>query len=152
MKTRFDGVATLQYDEDSDDETNTFNNIMNGDDTNAAEESINQLDFGSIEFQNAEPLIKRRKTTHRSTRDNGGIECPRRMFLLGLLPELNSLDEAQMKSFRRKVFALIDDITENSRISSGENHSRENSSSREKTKKTNFPAERELIVVKTEPI
>lgn len=113
MKTRYDGGTVPQYDDDSDDETN------NGEETIVAEEPTNQPDFTMLEFQTAEPLTKRRKTTHRCTRDYGNNECPRKMFLLSLLPEINNLSELQMKAFRRKVFALIDDITESDGPSDG---------------------------------
>lgn len=34
----------------------------------------------------------------------------RRMFLLSLLPELNEMNDRQMKLFKRRVLALIDDV------------------------------------------
>ncbi|XP_060804620.1 uncharacterized protein LOC106129578 [Amyelois transitella] len=43
---------------------------------------------------------------------SGKLEDPRTMFLLSLIPEIMDLTEYQMKMFRRKVLALIDDITE----------------------------------------
>ncbi|XP_034833602.1 uncharacterized protein [Maniola hyperantus] len=37
-------------------------------------------------------------------------EEPRRMFLLSLLPEIADFSEDQMKTFRRKIFGLLDEI------------------------------------------
>jgi hypothetical protein len=41
----------------------------------------------------------------------GTNDNARKMFLLSLLPEINSMTENQMRVFRRKVLQLIDDIS-----------------------------------------
>ncbi|XP_053612149.1 uncharacterized protein LOC128676182 [Plodia interpunctella] len=73
---------------------------------------------------NIEPPKKRaklRNETHGNSTllpnslSSDNMENPRALFLLSLTPEIMELTEKQMKIFRRKVLALIDDITGNER-------------------------------------
>lgn len=158
MKTRFDGVVTPQFEDDSDDETHTDCNNVEEAIVTLTEEPTNHLDYCTLEFQNSEPLLKRRKTAYKSTRDHGNTDCPRKMFLLGLLPEINSLSEVQMRAFRRKVFKLIDDVSQNDGQSTNPGVNDRNKlhdrSSRENAKEVeNSTGEREFITtVKSEPL
>lgn len=42
------------------------------------------------------------------------IEDPKRMFLLSLLPDIKAMSESQMRKFKRRVLALVDEILEES--------------------------------------
>jgi hypothetical protein len=48
----------------------------------------------------------------REDENTGTYDSPRKMFLLSLLPEINTMTENQMRVFRRKVLQLIDEIHE----------------------------------------
>ncbi|CAG9790912.1 unnamed protein product [Diatraea saccharalis] len=69
-------------------------------------------------LENAEPLRKRTRQyepsikylQHKTSLDK--VNDSRKMFLLSLLPEINELTESQMKCFRRKVLALLDEIVD----------------------------------------
>ncbi|CAH0399468.1 unnamed protein product [Chilo suppressalis] len=66
-----------------------------------------QFEYDNL-FQNAEPLRKKIRLY-----EPDRINDARKMFLLSLLPEVNELTENQMKCFRRKVLALLDEIVDN---------------------------------------
>lgn len=69
-----------------------------------------------------EPLKKRAKTQFEirhihsaqetSKTNSADDEISRKMFLLSLLPEIANFSESQMKTFRRRIFGLVDEIIE----------------------------------------
>lgn len=62
-----------------------------------------------------EPLKKRAKTQvsqETSKTNSADDEVSRKMFLLSLLPEIANFSESQMKTFRRRIFGLVDEIIE----------------------------------------
>nr|XP_021186856.2 uncharacterized protein LOC110373816 isoform X1 [Helicoverpa armigera] len=59
-----------------------------------------------------EPPKKKSKNRDTKSNNNQAFDESRKMFLLGLLPEVNALTESQMKVFRRKILSLLDDIAD----------------------------------------
>lgn len=53
-----------------------------------------------------------KKLQHNTAHNYDAYDDSRKMFLLSILPEVNTLTEMQMRIFRRKVLSLIDEITE----------------------------------------
>ncbi|XP_063241794.1 uncharacterized protein LOC134542872 [Bacillus rossius redtenbacheri] len=66
-------------------------------------QTVTEVDKSFMEYMNA----KKRKLESNSNDDRQ----VKTSFLLSLLPEIEPLTDAQMKSFRRRVLQLIDDIT-----------------------------------------
>ncbi|CAH2232178.1 uncharacterized protein LOC120632636 [Pararge aegeria] len=75
-------------------------------------------DVDSYNFDDEDPLRKKAKTYETKNsycepdRSNVNLEDPRKMFLLSLLPEIADFSENQMKTFRRRIFGLVDEINE----------------------------------------
>lgn len=107
MRTLNEGAAAMsQY--DSDDGIINDNNPDEEGTVEFVDDLIPSQNYCALEF--GEPQAKRKKSSQKS-RDLTNA-CPRKMFLLSLLPEINNLNETQMKAFRRKVLGLIDEVSE----------------------------------------
>lgn len=62
------------------------------------------------ELENASQDYSKTKKSNTIRTPNDTLEA-RKMFLLSLLPEINELNDQQMKIFKRKVLQLIDNVT-----------------------------------------
>lgn len=98
-------------------------------DTSQEEIDVLENDGETYRMSNEMKITKKRKfmnaydsTTELKDRNSHRGELnPRKMFLLGLVPEVNDLTEYQMRQFRRRVLRLIDDIRSTSSSNYSEN-------------------------------
>lgn len=97
-------------DVDTDEEINLFND-------HDKEHGPLQIQYQEIEIP--EPPKKKRGSDNlmrylQQTSNNNSeySDDSRKMFLLSLLPEVNTLSECQMRVFRRKILLLLDEIVE----------------------------------------
>ncbi|CAG9770214.1 unnamed protein product [Ceutorhynchus assimilis] len=94
--------------------------------TEFVDNAYNDIDETVLQASVVQPSVKKFKKTQNSGRDTADNittllqyiksrkqrepENPRRQFLLSLLPDLEQMNERQMRFFRSKVSGLIDDI------------------------------------------
>uniref|UniRef100_A0A2A4J599 MADF domain-containing protein n=1 Tax=Heliothis virescens TaxID=7102 RepID=A0A2A4J599_HELVI len=97
-------VVLQQVEVETDEEANVF--------TDQDKESSLLGQYQEEEIIPEPPKKKSKNRDSKSNNNNPVYDDSRKMFLLGLLPEVNALTESQMKVFRRKILSLLDDIAD----------------------------------------